>query len=66
MSGRIGMYYHVGSIPSDQHGRLALRNDREPVALAASQTTDAGMFVCLAGVIAAICLVVALVAWGVG
>lgn len=66
MFGRLGMYYRMHDTSPDQHGRLGARNIREPVVLAIPPSGDIGMFVRMAGVIAAVCIAVTLVTWSAG
>ncbi len=66
MFGRLGMYYPLHRVQLDQQGQPVTRADSEPVAVAASQPGDLGIFLRMAGVIAAVCIAVALVSWSAG
>lgn len=66
MFGRLGMYYHAQRVPLDQDRRSGAHAERVPVAVAASQLGELGMFLRMAGVIAAVCIAIALVSWSAG
>lgn len=66
MFGRLGMYYPLHRAYLDQQGQPVTHADRDPVAIAASQPGDLGIVLRMAGVIAAVCIAIALVSWSAG
>lgn len=66
MYGRMGMYYPVRRASLDQQGRPIAGTEPKPVAISAPPSGDLGMFLRMTGVIAAVCIAVALVSWSAG